>query len=461
MTKPMVALVGRPNVGKSTLFNRIVGRRVAIVEDLPGTTRDRLYADADWSGVDFVVIDTGGLEVTGSRRQAAESKQTPVTAQTAGVESGLFLDQMREQAEIAITEADVVVFLVDAESGLTASDQEVADVLRRAEKPVILAANKADNLRRQADAVEFYALGLGEPIAISALHGHGTGDLLDAVVASLPLSGAEEEEDERVKIAIVGRPNVGKSSLLNRLLGQERVIVSEVPGTTRDAIDMEIEFGGEPVVLIDTAGIRRRGKIAPGVEKYSVLRALKAINRADVCLLLIDAQDKVTAQDQHIAGYILEEAKSVVVVVNKWDIVEKDTYTLAEYTQQIRAALRFMDYVPVLFISAKTGQRVQQTLEVALQVQAERRHRVSTADLNRLLSDAVARHPPASKAGKHLKFFYVTQPEVDPPTFVFFVNDRELVHFSYERYLENRIREVYGFLGTPLRLVFRSRGENL
>ena len=460
MAKPMVALVGRPNVGKSTLFNRIVGRRVAIVEDLPGTTRDRLYADAEWSGVDFIVIDTGGLEATGSRRTAAESKPPPLTAQTAGVESGLFLEQMREQAQIAIAEADVVVFLVDAASGLTASDQEVADVLRRAEKPVILTANKADNARRLADAVEFYSLGLGEPIAVSALHGHGTGDLLDAVVAALPSSEVGEEEDQRVKIAIVGRPNVGKSSLLNRLLGQERVIVSEVPGTTRDAIDMEIEFGGEPVVLIDTAGIRRRGKIAIGVEKYSVLRALKAINRADVCLLLVDAQDGVTAQDQHIAGYILDEDKSVVVVVNKWDAVEKDTHTMAAFTQQVRTALRFMDYVPVLFVSAKTGQRVRQTLEVALQVQAERKRRVTTADLNRLLSDAVAHHPPKSKSAKQLRFYYVTQPEVDPPTFVFFVNDREMVHFTYKRYLENCIREAYSFLGTPLRLVFRSRKED-
>jgi GTP-binding protein len=457
MTKPIVALVGRPNVGKSTLFNRIVGRRVAIVEDLPGTTRDRLYADADWRGVDFVVVDTGGLEVTGGRGRRVKDSRPPATAQTVGVESGLFLDQMRGQAQIAIAEAEVVVFLVDAEAGLTASDQEVADILRRAEKPVIVAANKADNDRRRADAVEFYALGLGDPIAVSALHGHGTGDLMDAIVEALPLTEEEEEEDERVRVAIVGRPNVGKSSLLNRLLGQERVIVSEVPGTTRDAIDMEIEFDDERIVLIDTAGIRRRGKIAPGVEKYSVLRALKAINRADVCLLLVDAQDGVTAQDQHIAGYILEEVKSVVVVVNKWDAIEKDNYTMAHYTQEIRAALRFMDYVPVLFISAKTGQRVQQTLQVALQVRAERTRRISTADLNRLLQEATARHPPKSKAGQRLKFYYVTQPEVDPPTFVFFVNDRKLVHFTYERYLENRIRETYGFLGTPLRLVFRSR----
>jgi GTP-binding protein len=457
MSKPIVALVGRPNVGKSTLFNRIVGRRMAIVEDLPGTTRDRLYAEADWGGVDFIVVDTGGLEVGTDKRQAVKSTQPPPIGQTAGVESGLFLDQMRDQAQIAIAEAEVVVFLVDAEAGLTSSDQEVADVLRRTEKPVILVANKADNNRRRADAVEFYALGLGDPIPISAQHGHGTGDLLDAIVEALPSAEEEEEENERIKIAIVGRPNVGKSSLLNRLLGVERVIVSEVAGTTRDAIDTEIEFEGEQMVIIDTAGIRRRGKIAPGVEKYSVLRALKAINRADVCLLLIDAQDKVTAQDQHIAGYILDEAKSVVVVVNKWDTVEKDTHTMPQYTKEIRAALRFMDYVPVLFISAKTGQRVQQTLQVALQVRTERTRRISTADLNRLLQDTVARHPPKSKSGQRARFYYVTQPEVDPPTFVFFVNDHKLVHFTYKRYLENRIREAHGFLGTPLRLVFRSR----
>jgi GTP-binding protein len=457
MVKPLVALVGRPNVGKSTLFNRIVGRRVAIVEDLPGTTRDRLYADAEWRGVDFVVVDTGGLEAASYQAVPASGRQSAPIGQTAGVESGLFLEQMREQAHLAIAEAEVVVFLVDVDAGLTASDQEVAELLRRAQKPVILAANKVDNERRRADAVEFYALGLGEPIAVSALHGHGSGDLLDAIVEALPVQVVEEEEDKRVKIAILGRPNVGKSSLLNRLLGQERVIVSDVPGTTRDAIDMAIEFGGQQIVLIDTAGIRRRGKIASGVEKYSVLRALKAINRADVCLLLIDAQDQVTAQDQHIAGYILDEAKSVVVVVNKWDAVEKDTHTMPRHTQELRSALRFMDYVPVLFISAKTGQRVQQTLQVALQVYAERQQRISTADLNRLLQDAVAQHPPMSKSGKKLKFYYATQPEVDPPAFVFFVNDHSLVHFTYKRYLENRIREVYSFLGTPLQLIFRSQ----
>jgi GTP-binding protein len=469
-SKPVVALVGCPNVGKSTLFNRIVGRRVAIVEDLPGTTRDRLYADAEWVGVAFLVVDTGGLQVSSSAQTDAAARQVPATGQAAGVESGLFLEEMRQQAHIAIEEADVVVFLVDVEAGLTSGDYEAADALRRTHKPVILAANKADNARRRADAVEFYTLGLGEPMPISALHGQGVGDLLDRIVEALgPLVGRHgglplpapgaQAEDERPHIAIVGRPNVGKSSLLNRLLGQERLIVSEVPGTTRDAIDTTLTVDGQEVVLIDTAGIRRRGKIAPGVEKHSVLRALKAINRADVCLLVVDAQDMITDQDQHIAGYILEEAKSAVIVVNKWDAVLKDTHTMAGYTQTIRSALGFLDYVPVLFVSARTGQRVRQVLEVALQVCAERKVHLSTADLNRMLQDALARHPPKSKAGRQLRFYYVTQAEVDPPTFIFFVNDFKLVHFTYERYLENRIREVYHFTGTPLRLIFRGREE--
>jgi GTP-binding protein len=458
---PIVALVGRPNVGKSTLFNRIVGRRMAIVEDLAGTTRDRLYAEAEWAGAAFVVIDTGGLQPLASARAATPDRSAPAIGQTAGVASGLFLTEMREQAYTAIDEADVVVFLVDAEAGLTGGDYEVADVLRRSQKPVILAANKADNARRRADAVEFYALGLGEPITISAVHGQGTGDLLDAIVEALGPAPPPEaaDEDERPHIAIVGRPNVGKSSLLNRLLGQPRQIVSDVPGTTRDAIDATLTFEGQEVVLVDTAGIRRRGKVAPGVEKHSVLRTLKAINRADVCLLLIDAQDKVTDQDQHIAGYILEESKSAVIVVNKWDAVEKDTHTMTEYTRTVRAALGFMDYVPVLFVSALTGQRVRQVLEVALEVFAERRVRLPTGDLNRLLQDAVAHHPPKTRSGRQLRFYYATQAEVDPPTFVFFVNDQSLVHFTYQRYLENRIREVYHFSGTPLRLVFRGREE--
>ena len=469
--KPIVALVGRPNVGKSTLFNRLVGRRIAIVEDLPGTTRDRLYASVEWGGVSFLVVDTGGLTAveTGHDKaaqrppRARQNGGAPPIGQTAGVESGLFLEEMRRQAYMAIEEADVVVFLVDAEVGLTPDDQEIANVLRRSHKPVLLVANKADSPRRSAEAVEFYALGLGEPIAVSALHGLGTGDLLERIVEALAPSGAPVEEEatpECPQIAIVGRPNVGKSSLLNRLLGEERIIVSEVPGTTRDAIDTLLHFAGQPVVLIDTAGIRRRGKIAPGVEKHSVLRTMKAINRADVCLLVLDARDRVTAQDQHIAGYILEEAKSAVVVVNKWDAVDKDTYTMQEYTQQIRSALGFMDYVPVLFVSALTGQRVYQVLEVALQVWRERRHRISTGDLNQLVQDAVAHHPPKSRSGRQLRFYYATQAEVDPPTFIFFVNDPELVHFTYKRYLENRIRERHHFTGTPLRLVFRGHTKS-
>ena len=440
MSKPIVAIVGRPNVGKSTLFNRLVGERLAITHEVPGTTRDRLYAEAEWGGVSFILADTAGLEL-----------RTPNL-------DGDLMAQVRDQAQIAIAEADVILFLVDVKDGLTAGDEEVAQVLRRTAKPVLLAVNKAESQARRDEAVEFYALGLGELYPISALHGTGTGDLLDQVVSAFPVE-EEEEELEAIKIAIVGRPNVGKSSLLNKILGQERSIVHDVPGTTRDAIDTQLEWEGEPLVLIDTAGIRRKGRIQRGVEKYSALRALRAIDRADVVLLLIDAVEGATAQDAHIAGYILEEAKSVVVVVNKWDLVEKDTYTMQIYTQHLFTVLRFLDYVPMLFISALTGQRVDQVLPTALHVQEARLIRIPTAELNRILQDSVARHSPPSKAGKRLKFYYATQAAVDPPTFVFFVNDPRLVHFSYERYLENRLREHYGFLGTPLRLSFRKRGK--
>ncbi len=437
MSKPIVAIVGRPNVGKSTLFNRLVGKRLAITHEVPGTTRDRLYAEADWGGVNFILVDTGGLEL---------------------VSNDDLIAQVRAQAQTAIAEADVILFLVDVKDGLTAGDEEVARVLRRSAKPVLLAVNKGDSQVRREAAVEFYALGLGELYPISALHGTGTGDLLDQVVAAFPVE-EEREELEAVKIAIVGRPNVGKSSLLNKILGQERAIVHEAPGTTRDAIDTQMEWEGEPLVLIDTAGIRRKGRIQRGVEKYSVLRALRAINRAGVVLLLIDAVEGATAQDARIAGYILAEAKSVVVVVNKWDLVEKDTYTMQAYVQHICTALRFLDYVPVLFVSALTGQRVDQVLPTALRVQEARMIRIPTAELNRIVQEAVARHAPPSKAGKRLRLYYATQAAVDPPTFVFFVNDPRLVHFSYERYLENRLREHYGFLGTPLRLSFRKRGK--
>ena len=454
MASRMVALVGRPNVGKSTLFNRLIGRRVAIVENVPGTTRDRLYDETEWDGERFIIIDTGGLEV------GPESQQRPTDRRDA-LSSGSeeFVPAIREQAEIAIQEADIVVMVVDAVDGLTGADEEVAEVLRRSNKPVIVTVNKADNETRVANSYEFYALGLGDPYPISALHGLGIGELLDEIVKALPPE-APPAKSEGVRIALVGRPNVGKSSLLNILIGQDRAIVSDIPGTTRDAIDTHIRWEGQPLVLIDTAGIRRRGKIDPGIEKYSVLRSLKAISRADVVLLLIDAVDEVTAQDAHIAGYILEESKSVVVVVNKWDLVVKDTYTMNEYRTKIRSELKFLDYVPVIFISALTRQRASTVLPTALRVQAQRMMRIATSELNQIMSDAVQRHSPPSRAGKRLKFYYATQAGVDPPTFVFFVNDMRLVHFTYQRYIENQLRARYVFEGTPLKLVFRDHRES-
>jgi GTP-binding protein len=456
MSKPIVALVGRPNVGKSTLFNRIIGKRLAVVHDQPGTTRDRLHAPAEWRGVPFTVVDTGGIEVL---PETVAAGRRPGPERVLAQDSAPFIPLMREQAELAIREADAIIFITDVVSGLTAADKEVADILRRSRCPVFLAANKADNLRLRQATLEFYALGLGEVYAISALHGIGVADLLDDVVEVLPPEEEEGggEDAERVKLAIVGRPNVGKSSLLNRLLGEERAIVSPIPGTTRDAIDTYMEWDGTPITLIDTAGIRRRGKIEGGVERYSVLRALKAIQRADVACLMADGVEGVTAQDAHVAGFILDEWTSVVVLVNKWDAVEKDTHTMVAYTKWVREVLRFLDYVPVLFISALTGQRVNKVVPTALAVQKARFQRIPTGALNRLVQDALARHAPPSKRGRRLKIYYVSQPGVDPPTFVFHVNDPDLVHFSYERYLENRLRETYEFPGTPLRLVFRQR----
>jgi GTP-binding protein len=454
--KPLVAIVGRPNVGKSALFNRLIGERLAIVDETPGTTRDRLQADSIWNGCTFTVIDTGGIDTRPGLRQPDAS---------AG-----FLPQIRQQAEIAVAEADAILFVVDAETGITPADQEVAGILRThqrdeggAMKPaVFVVANKADNEARRQAAVEFFALGLGEVYPLSAIHGVGTGEVLDALVESFP--PLEVEDDESVKIAIVGRPNVGKSSLLNALLGEERAIVSPLPGTTRDAIDTHIQVGDLPVTLIDTAGIRRRGHIDPGVEKYSVLRALRAIQRCDVALLLIDAVDGVTAQDAHVAGFILEESKSVVLVVNKWDVmtVEDEGRGGAQekgFGKTLRAALNFLDYVPVIFISAKTGLRVEEVLPLALRVQEERLVRIPTAELNRIVREAVDRQAPPTKAGKRLRIYYASQVRTDPPTFLFHVNDTNLVHFSYERYLENQIRKAYGFLGTPLRLSFRPRSR--
>lgn len=436
MPKPLVAIVGRQNVGKSTLFNRIVGQRMAIVEDLPGTTRDRLYGDAEWQGRIFALVDTGGL-VLGSGDD--------------------LLARVRMQAQQAAADADVIVFVTDVLDGVTATDQDIVDILRRTQKPIILAANKVDTAQRHMDATDFYSLGLGEVYAVSALHGAGVADLLDAVVASFPKRREKEEETAALKIAIVGRTNVGKSSLLNALVREERVIVSEIPGTTRDAIDTFLQWRGQRVVLIDTAGIRKRGRVLGGVEKYSVLRALKAIDRADVALLLIDASEGVTAQDTHIAGYILEASKSVVVVVNKWDLVPKDSTTMDTYRDHVRSQLKFIPYAPILFVSALTRQRIAQPLETATRVHRQRYQRIPTSELNDIVQESIARHHPPSKAGKRLTFYYATQPTVDPPTLVFFVNDKRLVHFSYQRYLENRIRERWGFEGTPLRLRFQGR----
>jgi GTP-binding protein len=453
MRKPIVALVGRPNVGKSTLFNRLIGEQKAVTSDIAGTTRDRILGDSDWQGVVFTVVDTGGIEMYDAGRQLAPLAEA----------SADFVPQIRAQAILAIEESDVVIMLVDATQGITAADEEVADILRRTSRPVIIAANKADNEARRVDALEFYSLGLGEAVyPISALHGTGTGDLLDGVVEALrhaPPEDHDAPEDESLKIAIVGRPNVGKSSLLNLLLGEERAIVSPIAGTTRDAIDTRLTWEGMPVTLIDTAGIRRRGSIAPGIEKFSVLRAYKALERADVALLLLDATEGVTAQDTHIAGMIKDAHRSVVIVVNKWDAIEKDERTMDAFTQEIRHRFDFISYAPILFISAVSGQRIHTVLPTAARVQEERLVRIPTGSLNRLIREAMAKHAPPSRTGRHLKIYYGTQVRVDPPTFVFHVNDMELVHFSYERYLENQIREQYGFLGTPIRLSFRNRSR--
>jgi GTP-binding protein len=500
---PVVAIVGRPNVGKSTLFNRFVGGRQAIVEDRARTTRDRMYGDAEWNGRRFIVVDTGGLEV---------DPADPIEL------------KVQEQARLAIGEADVILFLVDAVSGMTPADEEAAELLRRATKPVIVAANKADNTAREADAAEFYALGWDETYAISASHGRGTGDLLDAIVWALPAESADEiarkarekeadewardvaagrlepwvvgegtdedqetdgerdadaepsideakwdaamaaaaEDDEPASIAFVGRPNVGKSSLLNALLGEDRAIVSEVPGTTRDAIDTTLEWGRSQIVLIDTAGIRRRGKVAggPAAERFSTLRSLKAIGRADVAVLVIDAVEGLTAQDAHVAGYVIEEGRGLVVAVNKWDLVEDKTdRTFDQYVEWIRNDTPFLEFAPVVSISAKTHQRVGKVLELAVDIWGERRKRIPTGELNRVIRAATERQQPPVVKGRRPKIFYGTQAAIAPPTFVFFANDAGSVHFSYRRYLENRIRDEFGFHGTPIKLIFRDRAS--
>jgi GTPase len=448
-SKAIVALVGRPNVGKSTLFNRIVGRRMAVVSDMAGTTRDRLYADSEWGGVMFSLVDTGGIEVTAGWHTEPLSE-----------DSEQFLPAIRQQATIAIQDADVVILVVDGQVGVTAADREVADILRQSKKPLLIAANKLESTKLSNNVYEFYELALGEVFPISALHGYGTGDLLDAVVTAVPPTPPTDEEDSSIKIAMLGRPNVGKSTLVNKLIGEERVIVSPIAGTTRDAIDTKIIWHGQEFTLIDTAGIRRRGKIDPGIEKYSVLRAMKALKRADVVLILLDAEQGIIAQDAHVAGMITQETAGAIVLVNKWDAIEKDSYTIHEYTDKVRQDLNFLPYMPVLFISALTGQRVSQILPHVVNVNEARYQRISTSELNKFMRDAITQHPPPGKGGRRAKFFFATQASVAPPTFVFFVNNPESVNFGYKRYLENRLRERWPFTGVPIRLFFRARSED-
>ena len=435
MVKPVVAIVGRPNVGKSTIFNRIVGERISIVEDIPGVTRDRIYSTGDWLNYEFNVIDTGGIEI--------------------GDEP--FLEQIRGQAEIAIDEADVIIFITNGREGVTAADEEVAKLLYRSKKPVVLAVNKVDNPEMRSQIYDFYSLGFGEPFPISGTHGLGLGDLLDEVVKHFPKHDEENYEEDVIKFSLIGRPNVGKSSLVNAILGEDRVIVSDVAGTTRDAIDTFYTVDGQDYVIIDTAGMRKRGKVYESVEKYSVLRALRAIERSDVVLAVLDGEEGIIEQDKKIAGYAHEAGKAVVMVVNKWDAVEKDEKTMKKFEENIRDHFLFLDYAPIVFLSAKTKQRLH-TLFPMIQLASENHSmRVETSVLNDVIMDAVAMNPTPTHQGKRLKIFYTTQVSVKPPTFVVFVNDPELLHFSYERFLENRIREAFGFIGTPIKIFARQR----
>lgn len=437
--KPLIAIVGRPNVGKSELFNKLIGKRLSIVEDTPGVTRDRIYGESEWCGRKFRLVDTGGIEPRSDNQ---------------------ILTFMREQAEIAIDHADVIVFLTDVKTGLTASDHEVANMLLKSRKPIVLAVNKMDSTGSiNPDFYEFYNLGLGDPIAVSAVHGHGTGDLLDACVAHFPQDVEEEEENDVIQVALIGKPNVGKSSLCNRILGEERVIVSDVAGTTRDAIDSYFENKHGKYVFIDTAGMRKKSKVEETVERYSVLRATMAIDRADVCLIMIDAQDGVTEQDTKVAGLAHEAGKACIIVVNKWDLVEKDGKTLDHMREEIRRDLAYMTYAPILFISAATGQRVDRIFELINYVYEQSCTRITTGMLNNVLVDAQTRVQPPSDKGKRLKIYYMTQVAVKPPHFVVFCNDRKLFHFSYRRYLENCIRNVFGLEGTPIILSVREKGE--
>lgn len=439
MARPVVAIVGRPNVGKSTIFNRLIGDRLAIVEDKPGITRDRIYGISDWNGKSFSVIDTGGIEIDGE---------------------DAILKSIRVQAELAIEEADVIIFMCEAKSGLTNSDEEVAQILFRSGKPIVLAINKVDNMKRTDDIYEFYSLGIGDPIGISGSHGTGIGDLLDAVTERLPEPTEEEYDEDVIRVALIGRPNVGKSSLVNAILGEERVIVSDVAGTTRDAIDTPFERDGQRYVLIDTAGMRKRGKVYETTEKYSVMRAMRAIERADVVLVVINGEEGIIDQDKHIAGYAHDAGKASIFVVNKWDVVEKDDKTMQNFENKIRDHFLFMTYAPVVFLSALTKQRLQKLLPVVQHVAQQHALRITTHLVNDVVSDAVAINPPPTDKGRRLRINYVTQVAVKPPTIVVFVNDPSLMHFSYERYLENKIRAAFNFDGTPIRLFTRRKSEN-
>ena len=437
MARPVVAIVGRPNVGKSTLFNKLVGARLSIVDDKPGVTRDRIYGDCEWLGHRFLLVDTGGIEPRAD---------------------DVILSQMRAQANIAIAMADVIVLVTDLRSGVVATDQDVANMLQKSGKPVILCVNKCDSVGApDPEFYEFYNLGMGDPIAVSAVHGHGTGDLLDAVIAYFPPES--EEEEDLIKVAVIGKPNVGKSSLINRISGQERAIVSDIAGTTRDATDTRIENQYGKFTFIDTAGIRRKNKVTDAIEKYSIIRARTAVERANVCVIMIDATEGFTEQDSKVAGIALDQGKGCIVVVNKWDAVEKDGNTMREYKEKLAVDFAFMKFAPFVFISAKTGQRVDRLFEQIAYVYAQSTMRISTGKLNEILGAATARVQPPTDKGKRLKIYYMTQASVCPPTFVFFVNNAQLFHFSYQRYLENQIREVFGLEGTPVRFIIRERGE--
>lgn len=438
MSKPIVAMVGRPNVGKSTLFNKIAGKRISIVEDTPGVTRDRIYAEAEWLNYNFTMIDTGGIEPE---------------------REDIIVKQMRRQANIAIETADVIVFVVDGKEGITPADEEVANMLRKSKKPVVLAVNKIDNLKDEDNAWEFYNLGIGDPVTISATQGKGLGDMLDMVVEHFERVDGEEEEDEFVRIAMVGKPNVGKSSLINKLLGEERVIVSEVAGTTRDAIDSTLETELGKFILIDTAGLRRKSRIKEEIERYSAVRTLAAIERADVCILMIDATEGITEQDERIIGFAHEKKKAIMVIVNKWDLIEKETNTMSEYKKELQSNLKFLAYAEYLFISAKTGQRTHKVLEIAKKCYDNYNKRVSTGVLNDVISKAILMKEPPVVALKRLKVYYATQVATKPPKFVFFVNDVSARHFSYERYLENQLRESFDFKGTGIEIEYRERKD--